>query len=163
MPAASRSHRQSEVRAADLGSLTSSPRYHDGGCVMKGPSEQAARNLRLDPRASLAVRHDPQASLPPRAVAVPRRELVTLLAYLATGSHPRAAHRLGISSSTSRQRMSTLIGRLGVDNAAQATWVLRCELELEGSVFGPGSRRTADDAVRGRAPEPSPPHGRPGG
>jgi len=60
---------------------------------------------------------------------IPRRELVTLLAYLETGSHKAAAHRLGISESTSRQRISLLIGRLGARNATQVAWLLRHELE----------------------------------
>ena len=64
-------------------------------------------------------------------VVIPRRELVTLHAYLVTGSHAQAAHALGISESTSRQRVSSLIGRLGVQNAAQAVWVLRSVLETE--------------------------------
>lgn len=62
---------------------------------------------------------------------VSRRELVTLLAYLETGSHKAAAHSLGISESTSRQRISQLCGRLGAGNAAQAMWELRRELEAE--------------------------------
>jgi len=62
---------------------------------------------------------------------IPRRELVTLLAYLETGSHKMAAHRLGICESTSRQRVSQLIGRIGARNAAQAVWALRAELEAE--------------------------------
>lgn len=62
---------------------------------------------------------------------IPRRELVTLLAYLETGSHKAAAHRLGISESTSRQRVSTLLGRLRATNAAQAAWWLRRDLEAE--------------------------------
>ena len=44
---------------------------------------------------------------------IPRRELVTLLAYLETGSHKAAAHRVAISESTSRQRVSQLLGRVG--------------------------------------------------
>jgi hypothetical protein len=63
---------------------------------------------------------------------VPRRELVTLLAYLRTGSHAQAAHALGISESTSRQRLSVLLRRIGACNAAQAVWALRRELEAEG-------------------------------
>jgi DNA-binding NarL/FixJ family response regulator len=65
--------------------------------------------------------------LPP----IPRRELVTLLAYLEMGSHKAAAHRLGISESTSRQRVSLLLGRVGARNAAQAAWVMRDQLEAE--------------------------------
>ncbi len=66
------------------------------------------------------------------APAIPRRELVTLAAYLRTGSHAQAADALGISESTSRQRVSQLIGRTGARNAAQAVWALRRELEAEG-------------------------------
>ena len=61
--------------------------------------------------------------------SLPRRELVTLLAYLDAGSHKAAAHRLGISESTSRQRVSQLLRRVGARNAAQAVWILRLELE----------------------------------
>jgi transposase len=63
-----------------------------------------------------------------RVQLVPRRELVTLCAYLQTGSHKAAAHRLGISESTSRQRLSRLEERVG---ATQAVWRLRAELEHE--------------------------------
>jgi DNA-binding NarL/FixJ family response regulator len=62
---------------------------------------------------------------------IPRRELVTLRAYLETGSHKAAAHRLGISESTSRQRVSLLLARVGARNAAQAVWALRRELDAE--------------------------------
>ena len=62
---------------------------------------------------------------------VPRRELLTLLAYVETGSHKAAAHRLAISASTSRQRVSSLLGRIGARNAAEAVWRLRSELEAE--------------------------------
>ncbi len=61
----------------------------------------------------------------------PRRELVTLLVYLDAGSHKAAAHRLGISESTCRQRVSQLIRRVGATNAAQAVWRLRQDLEAE--------------------------------
>ncbi len=71
-------------------------------------------------------------SVPPLDIpAIPRRELVTLAAYLRTGSHKGAAHRLGISESTCRQRISALLGRLGATNAAQAVWALRAELAAE--------------------------------
>lgn len=66
-----------------------------------------------------------------RMLDIPRRELVTLLTYLETGSHKAAAHHLGISESTSRQRVSLLLGRVGARNAAQAVWALRAELEAE--------------------------------
>ena len=62
---------------------------------------------------------------------VPRRELVTLLAYVETGSHKAAAHRLAISASTSRQRVSALLARIGARSAAEAVWMLRSELEAE--------------------------------
>ena len=62
---------------------------------------------------------------------VPRRELLTLLAYVETGSHKAAAHRLAISASTSRQRVSRLMARIGARNAAEAVWLLRSELEAE--------------------------------
>lgn len=80
---------------------------------------------------------------PPAAAviaSIPRRELVTLLAYLETGSHKAAAHRLGISESTSRQRVSQLMSRIGARNVAEAVWMLRHELEVEaGSVTRPPS------------------------
>ena len=57
--------------------------------------------------------------------------MVTLLAYLEAGSHKAAAHRLGISESTSRQRVSQLIRRVGATNAGQTAWLLRAELEAE--------------------------------
>ena len=61
----------------------------------------------------------------------PRREVLTLLAYAETGSHKMAAHRLGVSESTSRQRVSLLCRRLGAANAAQAVWRLRERLAAE--------------------------------
>ncbi len=69
-----------------------------------------------------------------KGTPLPRRELVTLLAYVDAGSHKAAAHRLGISESTSRQRVSQLIRRVGVTNAAQAVWRLRQDLEAEARV-----------------------------
>jgi DNA-binding NarL/FixJ family response regulator len=69
-----------------------------------------------------------------RGTGPPRRELVTLLAYLDSGSHKAAAHRLGISESTCRQRVSQLIRRVGARNAAQAVWRLRQDLEAEARV-----------------------------
>jgi len=62
---------------------------------------------------------------------IPRRELLTLLAYLEAGSHKAAAHRLGVSEATSRQRISQLMGRVGVRNTTQAVWALRHELQTE--------------------------------
>jgi DNA-binding NarL/FixJ family response regulator len=79
--------------------------------------------------------------MPPDARAIPRRELVTLLAYVATGSHSAAAHHLGISVSTSRQRVSQLIRRVDATNAAQAVWRLRHDLEAEGRAPGLGWRK----------------------
>ncbi len=73
--------------------------------------------------------------MPPDPRAIPRRELVTLLAYVEMGSHSAAAHRLGISVSTSRQRVSQLIKRVGAGNAAQAAWQLRRKLEAEAAVL----------------------------
>jgi DNA-binding NarL/FixJ family response regulator len=66
-----------------------------------------------------------------RLDAIPRRELVTLLAYVETGSHKQAAHRLGIAESTCRQRVSSLMGRIGAGNAAHAAWLLRDALHAE--------------------------------
>lgn len=62
---------------------------------------------------------------------IPRRELVTLLAYLETGSHKAAAYRLGVSESTCRQRVSLLLGRVRARNTTQAVWALREALEAE--------------------------------
>jgi|GEM_PF-7079978 len=59
---------------------------------------------------------------------IPRRLLVTLAEYVQQGSHKAAAHRLGISESTSRQRVSELMGLVGAKNAAQAVWLLRDDL-----------------------------------
>ncbi len=65
----------------------------------------------------------------------PRRELVTLLAYLEAGSHKSAARRLGISESTCRQRVSQLVRRVEARNAAQAVWRLREDLETEAGLL----------------------------
>lgn len=73
--------------------------------------------------------------MPPDACAIPRREIVTLLAYVELGSHSAAAHRLGISVSTSRQRVSQLIRRVDATNATQAVWHLRRKLEAEAAVL----------------------------
>lgn len=67
-------------------------------------------------------------------IDIPRREFVTLVAYVRHGSHQQAAHALGISESTSRQRISLLMRRVGARNAAQAVWALRRELELEAGI-----------------------------
>ena len=64
-------------------------------------------------------------------VDIPRRELITLLAYIDAGSHKAAAHRLAIAESTCRQRVSALMGRVGARTAAEAVWRLRTELEAE--------------------------------
>lgn len=65
------------------------------------------------------------------AAPVVRRELRTLLAYLETGSHKEAARMMAIAESTCRQRVSSLLTRVGASNAAQAAWWLRRELEAE--------------------------------
>jgi len=65
---------------------------------------------------------------------IPRRELVSLLAYVEMGSHKAAAYRLGISESAARQRVSQLIRRVEATNAAQAVWRLRHDLEAESQV-----------------------------
>lgn len=62
---------------------------------------------------------------------IPRRELLTLLVYLEAGSHKDAAYRLAVSESACRQRVSSLLTRLGATNAAQAAWWLRRDLERE--------------------------------
>ncbi len=66
---------------------------------------------------------------------IPRRELVTLLAYVEMGSHKSAARRLGISESTCRQRVSQLVRRVHARNAAQAAWLLREDLETEAGLL----------------------------
>ena len=66
-----------------------------------------------------------------QAPHIPRRELQSLLAYAESRSHKEAAHRLGISESTSRQRVSNLCHRIGVSNATQAVWRLHLDLEGE--------------------------------
>ena len=83
--------------------------------------------------------------------AIPRRQFVALVAYLETGSHHAGAHRLGISESTSRQRVSDVIRALGVHNAMQAVWVLRAELERERGM------RLAAGRSRGSCRRPSAP------
>ncbi len=67
----------------------------------------------------------------PPTPEIPCRELAILVAYVETGSHKAAAHRLGISESTCRQRVSQLMGRVGARNDSQAVWALRAELEVE--------------------------------
>ena len=54
---------------------------------------------------------------------VERRELITPLAYVETGSHKAAAHRLAISESTSRQRVSRTLDKIEAVAAAQADLV----------------------------------------
>lgn len=66
-----------------------------------------------------------------RATLSRRRALRTLLAYLEAGSHRAAADRLSISESACRQRVSHLITEVGASNAAQASWMLRHQLEAE--------------------------------
>jgi DNA-binding NarL/FixJ family response regulator len=103
------------------------PAQHAGLALTNGTLSQATPLLRAD---SVVTRTNLQPT-------VPRRELVTLHAYLQTGSHKAAAHRLGISESTSRQRLSRLEARLGAINSAQAVWLLRAELEREaGPILG---------------------------
>jgi DNA-binding NarL/FixJ family response regulator len=63
---------------------------------------------------------------------VTQRELATLLAYLETGSHKKAAQRMGISESTCRKRVARLMETIDARNVTQAVWRLRAELaELE--------------------------------
>lgn len=63
------------------------------------------------------------------SAGIPRRELVTLRAYLETGSHKAAAHSLGIAESTARRRVSQLMARIGAKNVAQAAWRLHQDLQ----------------------------------
>jgi hypothetical protein len=60
--------------------------------------------------------------------AIPRRLTATLEAYISEGGHKKAAWRLGITESTSRQRMSELMRLIGARTAAEAVWLLREEL-----------------------------------
>lgn len=83
------------------------------------------------PRVAVYANVRSVAYMTATTVVIPRRELVTLLAYLRTDSHAQAAHALGISESTSRQRVSLLMRRVGARNAAQAVWALKRELEGE--------------------------------
>lgn len=62
---------------------------------------------------------------------IPRRELVTVMAYLDAGSHKAAVQRLGIAESTCRQRVSLLMHRVGARNVAETVWMLRDQLEIE--------------------------------
>jgi DNA-binding NarL/FixJ family response regulator len=70
-------------------------------------------------------------SAPLPGSAIPRREMITLRRYVRSGSYKAAAWELGISESTARQRVSSLIRRLGVRNVTQAVWMLHIELERE--------------------------------
>ena len=63
-----------------------------------------------------------------RPVDIPRRLLVTPAAYVAEGSHAAGAYKLGISASTSRQRVSQLMRLLGARTAAEAVWLPRADL-----------------------------------
>lgn len=81
---------------------------------------------------------------PPRS-RIPRRELLTLLTYLEAGSHKDAAYQLAVSESTCRQRVSSLIRRLGAANAAQAAWWLRTDLEHEATIAS-GFRNRGSEA-----------------
>jgi DNA-binding NarL/FixJ family response regulator len=53
-----------------------------------------------------------------------RRQVEVLRAYIAAGSIASAAHDLGITESTARQHLSSLYGRTGCVNAAQAAFWL---------------------------------------
>ena len=61
-------------------------------------------------------------------VAIPLRELLTLLTYVEEGSHKAAAHRLAIAETTCRQRVSSVMRRVGARNAAQAVYALHDDL-----------------------------------
>ncbi len=84
------------------------------------------------------------------ATPVVRRELLTLLAYLESGSHKEAARMMAIAESTCRQRVSRLLARVGASNAAQATWWLRRELEAEVGADG-----RPDDPRRSAVTDPT--------
>ena len=73
---------------------------------------------------------------------IPRRLLVTLRAYVREGSHKAGAYSLGISESTSRQRMSELMRLIGARTAAEAVWLLRQELGDRKTGQGTSRRRT---------------------
>jgi DNA-binding NarL/FixJ family response regulator len=53
-----------------------------------------------------------------------RRQLEVLRAYITTGSIALAAHRLEITETTARQRLSGLYRRTGCLNVAQAAYRL---------------------------------------
>ena len=62
-------------------------------------------------------------------IDIPRRLIVTLQAYVDRGSHKAGAYRLGISESTSRQRLSQLMRLVGARTAAEAVWLLYGDLQ----------------------------------
>lgn len=64
--------------------------------------------------------------------AIPLRLLATLLAYVDTGSHKRAAQRMGITEAACRKRVARVLKSVDARNVTQAVWRLRVELgELE--------------------------------
>jgi DNA-binding NarL/FixJ family response regulator len=67
-----------------------------------------------------------------------KRQVKVLRAYIAAGSIAAAAHDLGISESTARQRLSGLYRRTGCLNAAQAAYRLaRSEAVVSSIAPGP--------------------------
>ncbi len=60
--------------------------------------------------------------------AYERRLVRTLAAYVVEGSHKAAAHRLDVSESTCRQRVSQLMRLVDARTSAEAVWLLREQL-----------------------------------
>jgi hypothetical protein len=65
-------------------------------------------------------------------VEIPRRELVTLAAYLRAGSTSRPPISWASASPSVASGLSLLLSQVGAWNTAQAVWALRRELEGEG-------------------------------
>jgi len=55
-------------------------------------------------------------------------DLATLLAYVETGSHKKAARRMGITESACRKRVARVLEAVSADNVTQAVWILRDQL-----------------------------------
>ena len=62
------------------------------------------------------------------ATAVTKLDLATLLAYVETGSHKKAARRMGITEGACRKRIARVLESVQATNVTQAVWSLRAEL-----------------------------------
>ena len=89
--------------------------------LVEASMESTAASESLDLDVINAIRHLP-----------PQQRAVLVVYYYEDRPMKEIADMLGISESTSRQRLSALFGRVGAQNAAQAVWALRRELEREG-------------------------------